>query len=348
MKDNFYLKWSLTLRSEFLKLQQRLPQLKKLNPPNFRISDKQQTTLGYWDEQSGFISLAEEVLKNARFEIIIHIYLHEVAHMLVSELYGIKQAREHGEAFRRACSLIGIEADTCLQSVNDRQESRIVLKIHKLLAMGSSSNHHEAELALKKASELSLKHNLSQIGREGELEYDIYLLEPIYKRVPSYMWWIFQILRDHYFVEIISHPHRHPKEGNIQVFEMYGRTVNLELGLYVYDFLFQQGKFLWTTYKEKIGAKNNKLERSFMTGLYSGFSDKLNTQQTDLATNSNLVWRGDPKLDAFFAKRNPYIRRSKTSLSLCENTMNQGYEQGQQMNIHPGVKSNSTETKFLE
>ena len=87
-----------------------------------------------------------------------------MAHQIVDEVFVVASETDHGPAFKRACALLEIEPDATMQ-LADQPEAvdSMRRKIEKLLALGQSTNHHEAEQALAKAHELALRYNVRMI-----------------------------------------------------------------------------------------------------------------------------------------------------------------------------------------
>ena len=154
--DNLNQIWSLILLEESRRLREEIPAVAKLPLANIQID----AALGEWDEHRRLIRISEALIQRGQFSEITFVLKHETAHQIVSELYGIKSATAHGEAFRRACRLLKISPDAqlCLDAIRD--ECKVTDRVRKLMALGSSSNQHEAERALTKAHELMLKHNI--------------------------------------------------------------------------------------------------------------------------------------------------------------------------------------------
>ena len=330
--------WCLCLLEEFRRLQIEIPALDSLKPANIIIDSSLSSTLGYWDESTRRIVLAEHLFIKGNSNEIMDVFKHEIAHQLVSELFGIEDAMAHGEAFKRACGILDIPARSCADLFVQKYEApSVIRRIKKLMALGDSSNKNEAELALSKAREISLKYNLDEFQDREMSDYHFQLVGKPYKRVPSYIWSVCGIVTRHYFTHYICNSYRDEEQAKYQMIELYGLKENLDLAVYVYNFLINRGELEWLKYKEATGLRNQRAKLSFLTGLYQGFDQKLKTQNKKLEEEQSLIWLGDPKLDAFFKKRNPRVRSSKVKSKLREEAHSAGSRVGQKLSINPAI-----------
>jgi len=345
LRDELGRAWCLTLLGEFRALRSRDPSLAALREPNIAVSAGFQRTLGTWRPDTRTITLSERLLDTASYREIRDVFLHEVAHQIVTELFGEPDARSHGEAFRRASARIGTPArSTCDPPVAGAGTDRgILARIRKLLALGASPNPHEAEQALTKAHELALRHNLELVDRpvSGD-RYDMRLLVPLYRRVPSYLWSILSIVSDFYFTRYICHPQSGPDGKRYQCFELYGTRENLDLAEYVYYFLRNQGEVAWRVYPRKGRTSNaRRAKLSFLEGMYEGFRESLERRRDQLARTRALVWRGDPGLDGFYRERNPDVSHRSVASAIDPGAHAAGVEEGRKLRIHPGIPNAS-------
>jgi hypothetical protein len=342
--------WVIALLHEFGRLQAAYPELADLRPPNLRVSEALTRTLGQWDEDSRCISLAAWLFERARWQDIIDVFHHEIAHQIVSELYGIRHAMPHGEAFQRACRLLGIPAETTRALAPDEApahaESGAMRRIRKLLALGDSPNRHEAEQALAKAHALMLKHNIKQQEMLPPEGYTLRIVGQPFKRMPSYIWAIANIVSDYYFVLYIANRYVpvHPDyDGNVyQQIEFYGTAENLDLAEYVFYFLLHQGKREWARYKEANQLPNNRRRLAFLRGLYTGVAEKLAAERQTLADQHALVWLGDPRLDAFYRERNPRVSSRRSYTRLNADAHADGAAVGARLRLAKGVTGAAT------
>lgn len=346
--------WCLTLLHEFRCMQERVPQLRRMRPPNLLISKDLRTTLGHWDATRRTITIAERLILGGRLRDILAVFHHEVAHQVVSEAFAIDNPVAHGEAFARACRLLGIPAratidlETAIDTGDEGRRSPgrgVLARIRKLLALGMSPNVHEAERALMKAHELALRHNLEIAAGDvdatdpPESPYDVRLVTPVFKRVPGYIWPLMTILSDFYFTQYICRGTTDVTGTRYQVLELYGTPDNLDLAEYVYEFLLHQGEIAWSEYKKGEGRHRRRHKVSFVSGIYEGFRETLEGRTEYLSKSKDLVWLGDPRLDAFYRERNPYIRTSSARSTVEMSAHAAGVREGKKLRLRPGVSS---------
>ena len=124
--------------------------------------------VGYFD--SDFFELGfHERLMHENKETLLSVIRHELAHYMTYISHG-DQIESHGPEFRKTCEKYGWGKEVFLSTVslNDlseeiaQGEKRIVNKVQKLMALGSSSSQNEAEAAVLKSQELLLKYNLKE------------------------------------------------------------------------------------------------------------------------------------------------------------------------------------------
>ena len=341
-KTEFHWNWCLILLDEFRQLQRRSPVLERLKPPNVAIVDTLTSTLGRWHQDQRRIELSSSLFETDRIEMVLEVFHHEVAHQCVNELYHVSDAQSHGEAFKRACHLLDIpcRASIAIDELTVHpKRGRLLKRVSKLLAMERSDSPHEAEIALRKARELALKYNLDTGN-----EQDHYSFRPVrlaQKRIPGYLWSICAMVEEFYFCRYISRGIRHSDGTRYQVIEFYGLPENLELADYVFHYLLHHGEREWMEYKAKHGLKGRTKKSAFMHGLFSGFRRKLEKQNKQLVKETALVWTRDPKLDAFYRKRNPRVTTSKRTFNDYSDAREAGVGRGEKLTIVPGVKGSA-------
>ena len=334
--------WALALLVEYERLQREHPPLRRLRLPNFAISAELRQTLGHWDSASRRLTLAARLFEHCRWEDVCAALRHELAHQIVAELYGQPHAPPHGPEFARACALLGIPASPHL-TVDETAADPLHLaaKVRKLLALGQSPNHHEAELALAKAQELALRHNLARLapGAAGaDPAYGFRLFGPVFRRIPSHVWAIAAIVADFYFVLHISRTYEDAEGQRMKVLEFYGTRDNLAMAEYVFDFLLHQTEAEWVHYRRKQGDAASGWERlSFLNGVCDGFRRQLTRQRQHLAESLALVWLGDPGLKAFYRTRNPEITWGRCRGVIYRDAHAAGQAAGEKLRLRPGL-----------
>ena len=331
-----------------------------LRLPNLELSASGES-LGRW--KGGChrrLSISMELINNHTWEYVREVLYHEMAHQYVEEILGIRDDVPHGEAFKRVCQerCIDPTATGGIQSWVERRKSRFTVntenhqildKVQKLLALAQSPNEHEAQLAMTKAHEMLLRHNLSLLEAHNTGNY---LHKQIGEmgRKDAAKAMISAILCRFFFVETIwtyGYDQHHDQKGRI--LEVYGTPENVEMAEYVYHYLRNVPELLWAEYKEKNNLHGNRHRRTFIYGLLQGFYHKL--EGRTLENNSQkLVWKGDPRLKEFYRRRNPRVARTVSRHSrTCQNAYNSGVAQGKTLVIHKGVREKGGgEIRFLK
>ena len=342
--------WTVTIIDEYQKIKDSCKLLASLKPPNFAISAEFTRKLGTWDYQTRTITLAQYLFVSGTWDDIINTLKHEMAHQIVDELFKTVDETPHGDAFKKACKILNISPKA---SISFKPEtSSIHRKIIKLFALGKSPNKHESERALKKAHELCLKYNINLDSKTKMSDYGIRLLDPLFKRTPSYIWGITKILNDFYFVQYIRRPFHNnsskTSKRTTKIIELYGLPKNLDIAEYVYYFLLHNSEMEWKHYKRTKKLTNNKQKNSFMIGLYNGLHKKLTLQNEKLAPDQSLIYLGDSQLNEFYRARNPYIRRSCNYAKSYKDAHSDGSKIGEKMAIKPGINPSKPPFKIEE
>lgn len=146
---------------------------------------------------------------------------------------------------------------------------KIVDKITKLLALATSSNVHEATLALQKAQELALKHNMniSEIAEKKE-EVVTGRIEENSKSVSVHRKLMAQVLSKHFRVKVFTSTNRFTREQRIVV-------VGFSEDVQVYQSIFE-----WTYRVFKSLALQAINERKRMDSSFETRSQSLRFQNT--------------------------------------------------------------------
>ncbi len=316
-----------------------------LKIPIFQLH-KGKSRLGFWARQERVISISKDILKAQPWNKILAVLQHEMAHQFIDEVMQCPESQPHGALFKSICKKFGIEQkDENEISHPNEKETLILEKIRKLLSLAQSDNVNESETAMKLANQLMLKWNI-QHSDENENRNFKYLQLGSVGQVPLLKKMISQILSDFFFVETIwvgSYDVHKMKKG--RVLEICGRTENLEIASYVYDYLNTIARVQWENYKKthKGASKNN-----YQYGLMLGFLEKLQLQNNENTTEKALVWSGDPLLDEYFRKRHPRIRKmNSSSMQKHEKSLRDGKKDGKNLVISKGIKNTSNKVKGL-
>ena len=274
-----------------------------LRPVVIQLFDSK-THWGQWDPVTRTISIARRLVVEYSWFYVQAILRHEMAHQMVSDVYQVSNVHDvsgvwgaqsesqppHGEWFQLACRRLGVMNEFTRASVRlqetpldwrkekrDEVSDKLLDKVQKLLALATSSNEHEALLAMEKVRELYAKYNLEQSEGSKKQNFAHIVIETGKKRLEAHHERILSILVGHFFVEILTSRLFDPKSGeDFKMIEIIGTRENTLMAEYVYHFLLQQSDF-WVretvkTSKQKISRVDRK---SLKLGILEGFSEKL-------------------------------------------------------------------------
>jgi hypothetical protein len=288
-----------------------------LHAPVFALSgtgDSVGTNLGLWSSAGRTLLLDRYFVVHSPWPAVREVLLHEMAHQFVDEVYKVRDESPHGPTFQAVCARFAIDPRASGAPLPASEaapdQDRVVARVRKLLALAASANQHEAESAMNAAQALLLKYNLDFLDAPQEQRMQWRTVgEPALRHAEDAKV-LGAILARHFFVKGVWVPAFLPRRGEWgSVFEICGSSENLEMALYVYDFLQATTLRLWE--KDGVGHTRTALAR-FRAGAYHGFFQKLNEQSVRQA-ETGLVWVGDPRLESWFGQRHPHIRTVKST-----------------------------------
>lgn len=275
-----------------------------LRPPTLRLADGAHR-LGQWLPEERAILLNRSMVLGGSWGAVVEVLKHELAHQFVTEVLGEPNETAHGPAFAALCARHGIDAAASgLPTAPDPAGERVLGRVAKLLALADSPNAHEAELAMAEAQRLMLKHNIDATRASP---YTFRHLGTPTGRLSPHERVLGGLLNDHFFVQCIWVPVWRPLEGKRgQVLEACGTSVNLAIAEHTHAFLLHTAERLWDDYRRR-QKTGNRDRRTFLTGVMSGFREKLDAQRQRHAAEG-LVWVGDGELQRYYRRRHPHIR----------------------------------------
>ncbi|MEK6883656.1 MAG: DUF2786 domain-containing protein, partial [Nanoarchaeota archaeon] len=159
---------------------------------------------------------------------------------------------------------------------NSTIPAELVSKIKKLLALGTSDNPHEAELALLQAKKLAERYEIDILSLnpfdENKKERERYDRKDINvgQRRSVCQSFVSYILQNHFNVKIIYTGSRY----NGRQIVIIGRESDLQIAQYIQDYLNNEMLRLWHKYQKDYNARC-ELRNSFLTGIYRGLDTKL-------------------------------------------------------------------------
>ncbi len=304
--------------------------------------------LGYFNAEGCTIAVHKRLMYTAKDRVLRDLLRHELAHYFTYIAFhesGL-DSRAHGPQFQWTCDRYGLPDAARLASCdvaaeNDAIEGELaneatIAKIQRLLALAKSDNEHEAELALLRANELMVRHNLDAAatlagsGNFEEVEYCVEVVIPC-KRSSPRVSAIADILTE-YFVYPVQ-----TREG----LEVTGTRANVEQAHYIADVLDRALAASWKRARaESRGARLR--EKPFMEAAAESYLTKLRGAKaqvdgqgqralTRLATE--LEWAGQ-------GIQGGGLRTATIWYEACPVSSSQGARAGEQLEVQRGVAAN--------
>lgn len=335
----------------------------QLDEPNFTIIAGSRK-MGHWDARGKVIALSSYLIENHTWDVVIEILKHEMAHQYVYEHGKSAAGAPHGPAFQEACEYLGVHPDyrratgeipkfIRRDDTGEEGPKRDILrKVEKLLALAGSANENEASLAMERANSLIAKYNIEMVTETNSQSYDYVQVGHGQKRIPIWTKVIGTILRDFFFVRIITTEQYDARtDSTYKVLELMGRSENLAVAEHVFYFLHERLALLWQQHRRRTGASGRE-KRSYFLGVLNGFIEKMtqadrqtNTdilKDTTFSTTGALVLAKDMGLIHYFRNRYPHVttRRTKAS-NIYTDAYNSGKEEGEKLTIHKSVSQST-------
>ncbi|MFT5701368.1 MAG: hypothetical protein ACI8ZB_004259 [Desulforhopalus sp.] len=365
-ETSLYRFWLTRLRTEYDEI--CLNYGVSLQPPIFEISvgEKQ---LGCWQSGTRSLRISERLITSYPWGITLQVLKHEMAHQYCSEVMH-SQSTAHGNDFQRACSLFGVLPDfrgfsvvteKLLDNIHDPGSDgangpKTLSKIEKLLALGESSNIHEAEAALQKASVLIEQYHLQQLVASDHSSFIVTAIETGKKQVATYQRHICRILQEFFFVRVVLSQAYNPRLNTMQkTIELMGTRENVAIAEYCYDFLENRLALLWNEFRMRTKSCGRTQKNSYYLGVVLGFLGKLQEQDrqanVEMGTESickELLVVEDRRLDTFVQMHFPRLRKSSSRGSRVDKDIYQkGMEVGRTLTLTKGVGSPAGDVRRL-
>ncbi|HEY5923747.1 MAG TPA: DUF2786 domain-containing protein [Kofleriaceae bacterium] len=301
--------------------------------------------LGQWTRATRALELSRSLVLTRPWLEVTSVLEHEMAHQYVDEVLGIRDESAHGATFQRVCAERGIDARAAgapTPSTADIEVDRALDKIRKLLALAGSDNQHEAEIAMRRAHELMLRHNIEQAA--ANQRYEVRHLGTPSRRANTVEADIIGLLTEFFFVEVIRIVVYLPREArHAGIYEVVGTHANVEMAAHVFAFLLATADRLWRENRRDARVRNGRDRLSYQSGVIRGFREKLLAERTEL-TGTGLVWVGDSALHDFYRARHPRIRTVRRSVRLSR-AHAAGREAGRNVVLHKPVTETTANAK---
>jgi hypothetical protein len=188
-----------------------------------------------------------------------------------------------------------------------------------------------------------LKYSIDLKELDEERQFDKCTLGKVKGRRMSYELWLGSILNEFFFVEVLwvqSYDALRDRKGS--VLQIFGTSANLDIAEYTYHYLQQLLERLWAKYKAAIGIRSNRERQRYFAGVLEGFYRKLDEQESTLQESYALVWKGDPKLQAFYRYLNPSVRTRYWG-GVCQTQVyRDGLREGRRVTIQQPIAESTT------
>lgn len=241
--------------------------------------------------------------------------------------------------------------------MNNTISDSVVEKIRKCLALATSNNEHEAQLAMTKAQKIAAEHNvdiaLIQIFDKTIKQAPIEKKEGISlgNRKSITQHFVSWILQDHFGVKVIYSGSRAMGRQLILI----GTKDNIAMAEYVQVFLNEKFMSLWRDYFKKTNCPLNH-RNSYLMGLHRGLDAKLQTSNKEVITDKLIAQSEDTRnqfalmvvnekerLQEAVSNFFPRLGRATSNQSrggYHSDVINQGYAAGQSITINRAIGNN--------
>lgn len=302
------------------------------------------TRWGYFDAKFFQIGLNARLAGQVSDAVLRDLLRHELAHYLVRVFHG-EATTPHGAEYKAICQRFAWNEEVqaasgdlpSIQKVGDLKADAVIEKVKKLLALASSSNPHESELATLKANQLILRHHLDRSRLKDERELCVVTVMRAPKK-NALMTAIYEILT-HFLVKPILFYGR--QEVRL---EAAGTREQIDLAQYVAGFLQTELERLW----KQQNLKGLRAKNSFYSGVARGYSEKLTSTRNDLTPEeSRALVTIENDLAADLKIFLGGLSQSYSGQVLDSGAHEQGKAQGRSLSIRPAMKGNSGALSLL-
>lgn len=337
----------------------------RLTAPVFVLSDSA-AHLGRWHSATRSLEISRTFVLARPWLEVASVLEHEMAHQYVDEVLHVTGETAHGETFRRVCAERGIDARAAGSPAPgapapggdpagdpaggpafgaDPGADRILERIRKLLALAGSPNQHEAEIAMRKAHELMLRHNIEATAARAasriDRGYEVRHLGDPHKRGTRVESEVAGLLSEFFFVKVIRVPVYLPRLARSgMVYEIAGTRPNVEMASHVHAFLLATAERLWNENRHDARVRNGRDRLAYQAGVIGGFREKLLSERAGLQ-KTGLVCVRDRELDSFYHARHPRITTRRHSVSI-NGAHAAGREAGRSVVLHKPVERGPT------
>jgi predicted SprT family Zn-dependent metalloprotease len=366
----------------------------RLKTPVISYSDNR-SAIAEWDQELRTIRISKKLILSHPWHIVLEVLKHEMAHQYVTDI--LRQVDGHGPHFQAACAKLAVapwarRAQVDLEGSADRpigiddceseQSHPLFKRIHKLFALAGSANEHEAALAMQRARELMVRHEIESVDIRQPSDFGHRVIYLGKKRVERYQAMMAGLLNDFFMVRIIhTNYYDLDKLEQQKAIDLVGTLKNLEMAEYVYHFLDERLEIFWDDFRKAMRAKGQLSsalrgqKQSFIIGVLKGFESKLKAQQfaeqqagekpktksnsglaADLTSDESGRFKGgeplalvEQGLDRALEDRFPRIQKKSynSGRGMNQGAFDAGRKCGKSLNIHRPVHGRSQQTGIL-
>ena len=323
----------------------------QLTAPIIRIAELP-SSWGLWQSQPRMITIARRLISNYPWNTVIEVLKHEMAHQMVSEIHR-RDDEHHGALFKDCCRKLGMavwsmqaEIELGVQvfahesEAGDVNHNPVLRKVKKLLALGSSSEKHEAELAMQRVREICDRHNLKSVPKTDD-QYVMQILNQHKKRLSREQLGICGLLTSNFAVNVIcSSLYSAADNTTHRTIELFGRAAEVKIAEYVYHFLLNQINVLWDKARPVLPAQASRSKSSFSEGLLAGFAQTLARHEpTNVARQARaLTVQLQAQAVNFSKMRCPRVRSVRAGgRHHRRDSYTSGYEAGRKLKLRQGM-----------
>lgn len=305
------------------------------------IDDPQR--LGYFDARDCTIGIHKRLMYSAKDRVLDDLLRHELAHYFAyieHHVSGLDE-RPHGPQFQSVCDRYGLGAEVRSASIdvaseNDAIEGElrneaVLARFQRLMSLAESDNEHEASLAVLRANELMVKHNLDAAAAAGmtpgEVEFCVRVVIPAKRSSPRIA--AISAILEEFLV--------FPVQGRDGL-EVTGTRANVEQAEYVAAYLNRALAAAWKAAKQK-SPKRKLREKPFMEAASNAYLEKLRSakaalpaadQKALIVLNDELEWAGQGAYGGG-------LRSKTTRYETCADSTRKGAKAGAALELRRGV-----------
>ncbi len=287
-------------------------------------------------------------MRQAKDAVIRDVLRHEIAHMMTHLYYGTN-IDAHGTEFKNICSRYGwsheiSKATLDIASANDSYEGdlkteKLLAKLQKLMALSESTNTHEAELAMSKANELLIKHNLDRLEVDQDDEV-VYVLPVMFSaKSNAKMHAVYEILKTFYVAPVFT-----KRQGQVAL-DIVGDQASVKIAEYVSFFLQDELERLWIKAKKENDLKGLRAKNSFFSGVARGYVEKIQNSQKEFHQSALVKVQGSSQ--KMLARVYGRLSSTSSSSKADSSALHAGSNAGKKMNIRTGIEKRGNQGHLL-